>query len=155
MKKVFVKPSNFTKTTKTRNPYFLPWVWSSFLSIYHSSRYSKTKHPACRIFFMLCEREVRLNVSCESRPSSMYFSSFLQNTKRTAWFMEDCILILSEWFPGYTSLSHVQPIVFSVMKPTMMIFGKLIHPSNETIDSHLRTKSTGHIFFNCDVSWIN
>lgn len=97
------------------------------------------KHPACHLHFMLHEREVRLNVSCESGPSSMCFSPFLQNTSRTASFMEDCVLVLSDWLPGYISLSHVQSIVFSVMKPTVMIFRKLIRPSNEAIDSHPRT----------------
>lgn len=59
---------------------------------------------------------------CESRPSSMSFSPFLQNASRTVWFVGGYIFVLNEWRLGHTSLSHVQSIVCSVMKPVAMIF---------------------------------
>lgn len=140
-KKMFL--SNCLCSLKLPNPHSLTsssgfdHLACQFITIAHILK--PNKNLGHHIHFRLHKRAVRLNVSCDSGPSSMSFSPFLQNTSRTAWFMEGCILILSDWLPGYISLSRVQSIVFSVMKPTVMIFRKLICPSKEAIDSHPRT----------------
>lgn len=105
-----------------------------FITVAHILKLNK--HPACHIHL------------CYMKESSDWMSVVNQGLQvcpslpfcRTpAGQLDACILILSHWLPGYISLSHVQSLVFSVMKPTVMIFRKLIRPSNEAIDSHPRT----------------
>lgn len=84
VKKAFVKLIS-PKLPKPHLPISSPGfdhLTCQFITVSHILK--PNKDTDCHIHFILGEREVRLNVSCESGPSGMSFSQFLQNTSRTA-----------------------------------------------------------------------